>query len=161
MDVPSGLHGEALDTVLSLADTVIVSVLPSPVDMRSSGRFIREIVRSPGRRPEQRICVVANRCRSNTRSYLALETFLAGLSIPFIARLRDTQAYLRAFEQGIGIFEMPRREVIKDLLEWQPLVAWISGDPRLIMVPAIAEAYLLAPLKKISPQTTTSCSRLR
>ena len=139
LDVPSGLDGEALAQMLALADTVIVPVLPSPVDIRAGGRFIAELLQSPGRRAEQRLCVVANRCRATTHSYRALEHFLARLEIPFIARLRDTQNYLRAAEQGLGIFELPTREVIKDLAEWQPLVAWISGDPRLILVPEIKD----------------------
>ena len=144
LDVPSGLEGEPLDRMLELADTVIVPVLPSPVDIRAAGRFIAELLHSPTRHPQQRICVVANRCRATTRSYRALENFLTHLDIPFIARLRDTQNYLRAAEQGRGIFELPTREVVKDLVDWQPLVAWISGDPRLIVVPELGSREELA-----------------
>lgn len=140
LDVPAGIHGAALAHLLRLSDTVIIPVLPSPMDIRAAGRFISELLQNEDYRPELRLCVVANRVRAGTQSYRALEKFLARLGIPFIARLRDTQNYLRATERGLGIFELPRREVIADLVQWQPLIAWVCGDPRLTLVPTIGDA---------------------
>lgn len=139
LDIPSGVHGAALTHLLRISDTVIIPVLPSPMDIRAAGRFIAELLQSEGYTPELRICVVANRVRATTQSYRALERFLARLGIPFIARLRDTQNYLRATERGLSIFELPRREVVADLAQWQPLIAWVCGDPRLTLVPTIDE----------------------
>lgn len=139
VDVPAGIHGEMLGRVLERADEVIVPVLPSPMDMRATARFMVDLVNQARRHgASPRICAVANRVRTQTRSYRALERFLARLSIPFIARLRDTQHYVQAAETGLGVFELGTTRTSADLTQWQPLVAWISADERLTTVPPIA-----------------------
>ena len=40
--------------------------------------------------------------------YHKLEKFLFSLGVPFIASLRDTVEYVRANENGVGIFEMKK-----------------------------------------------------
>lgn len=135
LDVPSGIHGEALTQLLRLADTVVVPVLPSPMDIRATGRFVAELLTNEAYAPDKRLCVVANRVRETTRSYRALEAFLAHLGIPFVARLRDTQNYVRAAEQGLGIFELPSRETLADLAQWQPLVHWLCGNRHTPAIP--------------------------
>lgn len=82
LDVPAGIHGAALAHLLRLSDTVIIPVLPSPMDIRAAGRFIAELLQSEGYTPELRICVVANRVRTATQSYRALERFLDALVSP-------------------------------------------------------------------------------
>ena len=138
LDVPSGVHDDQLTQLLSLADTIVIPVLPSPMDIRATGRFVAELLDSPAYTQDKRVCVVANRVREHTRSYRVLETFLKKLGIPFVTRLRDTQNYVRAAEQGLGIFELPRREVLSDLVQWQPLVTWLAGDRRLSAIPPLA-----------------------
>lgn len=143
VDVPAGLHGEELARCLALAESVIVPVLPSPMDIRASGRFVGELLSSPGfRRGRTRVCAVANRVRRNTNSYRHLEAFLVRLGIPFIGRLRDTQNYVHAAAAGLGIFELPPRRVAQDLGEWQPLVGWLTLDERLGVIPPIAPAAI-------------------
>jgi chromosome partitioning protein len=66
--------------------------------------------------------------RENTLIYHSLERFLDSLAIPFLTSLRDTQNYIRAAEQGVGIFEMPAYEVRHDLEQWQPLLAWLASS---------------------------------
>ncbi len=73
---------------------------------------------------------MANRVREHTLIYGKLEQFLAGLKrdIPFVTHLRDTQNYIRAAEQGIGIFEMAPYAVAPDLEQWRPLINWIEKN---------------------------------
>ncbi|MEJ2567060.1 MAG: ParA family protein, partial [Gammaproteobacteria bacterium] len=54
-----------------------------------------------------------------------LTRFLGSLEIPLIATLRETQNYIRAAKQGLGIFELPFAQVADDLVEWQPILAWL------------------------------------
>jgi chromosome partitioning protein len=77
------------------------------------------------RREENRIGVVANRVRRNTVIYKSLMRFLESLRIPVIATLRDSQNYVRAAEQGVGLHEMKHNLVDQDLADWQPLLAWL------------------------------------
>jgi chromosome partitioning protein len=53
--------------------------------------------------------------------------FLRALEIPFIASLRDAQAYVHAAGLGEGIFEQPEYKVRADLESWQPLINWLHS----------------------------------
>ena len=43
IDAPAGLQGAALTKVLNMAESVIIPVLPSPIDMRAAEDFIKNI----------------------------------------------------------------------------------------------------------------------
>jgi chromosome partitioning protein len=79
------------------------------------------------RRDENRIGVIANRVKRNTLIYQSLMKFLETLRIPVIATLRDSQNYVRAAEQGVGLYEMKRNLVIQDIEDWEPLLAWLKA----------------------------------
>jgi chromosome partitioning protein len=128
-DTPAGLRGKALSNMLRRAQSVIVPILPSPIDMRAATPFIREILDN-GRvsRKETRVALVANRCRENTNVYHQLEEYLTRVrKAPFISVLRETQNYNRAAEQGLGIFELAPYLVNRDLELWQPVIDWLNS----------------------------------
>lgn len=129
MDAPAGIHGKRLKQYVKRAQTIIIPVLPSPMDMRATARFVEELL-LVGRvsRDKTRIAVVANRVREHTRIYHSLERFLDTLDIPFITSLRDTQNYIRAAQQGCGIFELAPYEVKHDVEQWQPLLDWLQSS---------------------------------
>jgi chromosome partitioning protein len=79
------------------------------------------------RRDENRIGVVANRVKRNTLIYQSLMRFLETLRIPVIATLRDSQNYVRAAEQGVGLHEMKKHLVAQDLEDWEPLLGWLRA----------------------------------
>ncbi len=128
MDVPSGIHGKAINDMLRRVETLILPVLPSPFDIRAAGRFIDELL-STGRvsRKQTRIGVVANRVRENTLIYHDLEKFLSGLSIPVIGTLRESQNYIRSAERGLGLFELAPSMVWQDLDQWDPVMSWLNS----------------------------------
>lgn len=132
MDAPAATHGKLLKFHVKRAQTILIPVLPSPMDIRATARFIEELL-TLGRvnREKTRIAVVANRVREHTRIYHALERFLDSLGIPFIAVLRDTQNYIRAADRGIGIFEMPGYLTAPDVEQWQPLLEWLASKQSL------------------------------
>jgi len=110
------------------AETIIVPVLPSPIDIRAAADFMKELL-TTGKvsRKETRVAVVANRVRENTLIYQSLQAFLKSLRIPFVTSLRDTQNYIRAEERGVGIFEMAPSQVWWDREQWEPLVRWLRS----------------------------------
>jgi chromosome partitioning protein len=79
------------------------------------------------RRDENRIGVVTNRVKRNTLIYQSLMRFLDTLRIPVIATLRDSQNYVRAAEQGVGLYEMKKNLVAQDLEDWEPLLGWLRA----------------------------------
>jgi chromosome partitioning protein len=128
MDAPARVQGRELTMLVRRVETIIVPVLPSPIDIRAAAGFMKELL-TTGKvsRKETKVAVVANRVRENTLIYHTLEAFLKSLKIPFVTTLRDTQNYIHAEERGIGIFEMAPSRVWQDLEQWQPLLRWLRS----------------------------------
>ena len=126
--VPAVTHGKELANYVRKVETIIMPVLPSPMDIRAASHFVQELrALSKVERNEVKIALVANRVRENTVVYHKLSVFLKSLKIPFIATLRDTQNYIRAADRGLGIFELAPSAVQIDLEQWKPLVKWINS----------------------------------
>jgi chromosome partitioning protein len=132
MDAPAAIHGKEISTMLNRVQTLVIPVLPSPIDIRACTRFIQELL-TAGQvsRHHTQLAVVANRVRENTIIYHQLEKFLNSLSIPFIGSLRESQNYIRAAERGLGIFEMAPSAVYQDLVQWDPVVDWLESKDSL------------------------------
>jgi len=128
-DTPAAVRGKELTALIRKTQSIIVPVLPSPIDMRAATEFIREVLNN-GRvsRKETRLALVANRCRENTNVYHQLEQFLSKIrKVPFISVLRETQNYNRAAERGLGIFELPPFLIARDLEQWDPIIKWLNS----------------------------------
>lgn len=127
-DVPAVTHGKELTTYVRKVDTIIIPVLPSPLDIRAASRFVQEIL-DIGKvaRKEVKLALVANRVRENTIVYHKLAVFLKSLKIPFIGTLRDAQNYIRAADRGLSIFELAPSSTAQDIEQWKPILKWIKS----------------------------------
>ena len=127
MDAPAGTHGPTINQMLKQVQSLIIPVLPSPIDMRACSRFLDELLKS-GRvtRKQTRIAIVANRARENTLIYRELEEYLGHLKLPFLSHLRESQNYIRAAERGLGIFEMAPSQMWQDIELWDPILEWLE-----------------------------------
>ena len=128
IDTPARVHGKELTQLMRKAETVLLPVLPSPIDMRAAKKYMEELMKN-GRvtRKEVKIGVIANRVRDNTIIFSDLYYFIKAMKLPYIATLRDRQNYIRAEERGIGIFEMAPSQVYQDLEDWEPLTKWLRS----------------------------------
>ncbi len=127
LDAPAGVHGLQLIELVREVDTLLIPVLPSPIDIHAASRFIADLLLVAKVRSRAiRVGVVANRVKANTRVYQRLESFLNTLEIPFVARLRDSQHYVRAAENGLGLHELNERRMQADLEQWQALLEWLE-----------------------------------
>lgn len=130
-DTPAGHTGIDLADRVNEADVILIPVLPSAIDIHSTANFIRDLLLvGKARARNKRIAIVANRTRVRTKSLQKLERFLRNLDIPVIAHLRDTQHYVRAAEQGIGVCELAEHGARKDLPPWASILEWIRRDER-------------------------------
>ena len=133
LDAPAQIQRQDLLKLVARADAVVVPVLPSPIDIDAAAEFIGVLlIHAKIRAAGTPVGVVANRVKANTIIYARLLRFLQTLRIPFITSIRDTQNYIRAAEQGIGIFEMKPSIVEKDLQQWQTLLDWIEAGTQRI-----------------------------
>jgi len=127
IDTPAGADISELASLFQENDSILIPVLPSPIDIHATAHFIKELlVIGKARKRMVRLAVIANRVRKNTISYHALERFLFSLNIPFISSLRDTQLYTRAIELGVGVQELnsPRNKIDKE--QWAPILRWLE-----------------------------------
>lgn len=128
IDAPARSHGPELTNLVRHAETIVVPVLPSTIDMQASDRFIDEL-KSVGKieRKEAKIAVVANRVREYTLIFEELDEYLARLRVPYVAALREAQNYVRAYTRGLGIFELPEYLAWPDWEQWEPLTKWLRS----------------------------------
>lgn len=128
-DVPASVHGGALAQIVKRAQTIVIPVLPSPIDMRACAKFLKELKATPSIANKQaKIGIVANRARGNTNIFLELDEYLEGLrGVKYITALRDTTNYLRAAERGLGIFDLAGSATAVDRAEWEPLIEWLDS----------------------------------
>ncbi len=128
-DTPAACPKKEMSNYLRRAQSVIIPILPSPIDMRAAIPFIQAVL-GDGRiaRKECRVALIANRCRENTNVYHQLDSFLRKVrKAPFISVLRETQNYNKAAERGLGVFELAPYLVRRDLDQWSPIVNWLSS----------------------------------
>jgi chromosome partitioning protein len=128
IDTPAGVDMTELSALFQTNDSIIIPVLPSPIDIHATAHFIKNLLTTGKARKKMiRIAVVANRVSKNTLVYQSLERFLSNLNIPFVSSLRDTQLYTRAIELGVGVQEInsPRSQVDKE--QWAPIVRWLEA----------------------------------
>ena len=128
------MHGQRLANFVRLGQTMVIPLLPSPVDMRAAEHFIEELY-SLRKLINRRIklATVANRMREDTISAAKLEYYLdkmklpGGGHLPFITVLRNSQNYVKAAEKGLSIFEFAASKTLYDREQWDPLVRWLSS----------------------------------
>ena len=128
IDAPARTHAKELTELVRHAETIVVPVLPSTIDMQATTTFLEEL-RQIGKieRKQARFGLVANRVRDNTLIFDDLDDYLPRVRAPYIAALREAQNYVRAYTRGLGIFELPEYLAWPDWNEWEPLTAWLRS----------------------------------
>lgn len=135
IDSPAATRGQRLAKLVRISQTVVIPVLPSPLDMRAAEHFLAELF-SLRRLINRRIklATVANRIREDTLAAAKLENYLDkmklpnGAVLPFITALRNSQNYVKAADKGLSIFEFAPAKTLQDREQWRPLLRWLSSD---------------------------------
>lgn len=134
MDAPSRTHGDNLAALVRRAQTVVLPVVPSPVDIRAALRFfgeirdLRNVIKT-----DVKLGTVANRVREGTLIANELEDYLfeltlpSGRKFPFLTMLRSSNNYLKAAEKGLSIFEFGPVATAVDREYWIPLLRWLAS----------------------------------
>lgn len=129
IDAPARSHGKELTNLLHHAETILIPVMPSTIDMQATGRFIEELKKTPSYKNKKvKIAVVANRVREGTLIFDELDAYLGKLGVPYVATLREAQNYVRAYTRGLGICELPPYLSWPDQEEWGPLIDWLKSS---------------------------------
>jgi chromosome partitioning protein len=129
IDTPAALEAQDMPELTRSADKILVPVLPSDIDIHACSRCIQNLLLvAKIRRRENRLGIIANRVRRHTLSSQSLLRFLETLGVPIVATLRDSQNYVRAAEQGLGLEEMNPHQSADDVEHWQSLYEWLDAS---------------------------------
>jgi chromosome partitioning protein len=128
IDAPARVHGMELNELVRRAETIIVPVLPSSVDMKACGHFMTELLEiGKVSRRQARVGLIANRVREYTKIYEQLDQYLSTLKVPYLGCLREAQNYVRAYARGMGVLELPEYLASPDWKQWEPIGEWLSS----------------------------------
>jgi chromosome partitioning protein len=127
IDTPAAVEAHDMPELTRTADKILIPVLPSDIDIHACSRLVQNLLLvAKVRRRENRLGIIANRVRRNTLSSQSLMRFLETLGVPIVATLRDSQNYVRAAAQGLGLEEMSPHQIVEDLAQWQSLFDWLQ-----------------------------------
>lgn len=129
IDAPSGVKGLLLQEMVRRSNFIVVPVTPSPIDIHATADFIKEMFLIGGAcAAKTKISVVANRVRNSSPARESLERFLTSLKLPFLTSISDSDNYIHAAEQGLGVFEMDEAETYAERQELLPILKWLDGQ---------------------------------
>ena len=128
IDSPAGAYGTQLTELVRKAETIIVPVLPSPIDIKAAERFVEQLLSvNKVADKKAKAALVANRVRENTLIYEELDAVLSRLKVPYVASFREAQNYNRAYQRGLGVHELPPYLAWPDWEQWDPLIEWLDS----------------------------------
>ena len=135
IDTPAAVADKRLSKYLRKAQSLIMPIIASPIDIRAAEKFLEELFSFKGTINNKiKIATVANRVREDTLIAAKLEYYLDnvklpnGKKLPFMTMLRASQKYIHAAERGLSIFELPPSKTYYDREQWAPLLRWLNSN---------------------------------
>ena len=127
VDTPGGLRGFDLARVVMYADAILIPVCNSIFDRESAAECLAELRTLPRVASGRcKLATVGMRLDARTKSAEVLQAWATNLNVPFIAVLREAQAYVRCIEKGLSVFDLPAAQVETDLAQWKPILDWLQ-----------------------------------
>lgn len=131
IDTPASMDRNDLMERVRGVDTILIPVLPSPIDTYAAADFIRDLLLVGKLRSEQtQVGIIPNRIREYTLAFQALRRFLNSLNIPVVTQLQDTQLYVQAADRGMGIHELAEHRARRHRRPWREVFEWVEQGPR-------------------------------
>lgn len=152
IDAPAGASGLVLQEMLDRATCLVVPVPPSPIDIHATAKFVSEVLNAARLQAKKLpVAIVANKVRRSMPQYAPFDWFLSTVKLSLVARLVDSDVYVKAAEGGVGIFEMDPGLAVAERKQLMPLVEWVKSQrqPRIQAEPE-GEVYQLARARLVS-----------
>lgn len=149
IDGSSGLVGSDLDLPLQQADLVLVPLMPSPLDLEATARFVHELRTNRSvRRRRVPIALIVIRLPDCEDAAARFAGPVRELNLPCAAVFRDLPVYNTAAAQGLGISEAASTEDERvEAAAWERLVddsVMVAAETRKVQ-PETANGYNVAP----------------
>lgn len=128
IDTPAGVDLYKMNSALKDVDRVLIPVSPSPIDIRATAMFIRDLHAFFRMYPSRaQIGVVANRVQKDSPAYYAMQRIFSNLDINFVTVLSQNENYMQAAEHGVSVLELNGPTSDQDQEEWRPLIEWAEA----------------------------------
>jgi chromosome partitioning protein len=139
IDAPAGASGLLLQEMLVRTHCILIPVAPSAIDIHATANFIRDLLLAGRIRTSNiRLGVIANRVRKTSPVYAPLERFLCSLNFPLLGRLSDSEVYVSAGENGVGVCEMDFMASGAERQQFVPIAQWVEKRAAAVEVKAPA-----------------------
>jgi chromosome partitioning protein len=127
IDAPAGVRRGHVEDLLEAADLVIVPVLASVFDERSTAAFLAKLERiKPIAKGRKAVLVVANRQRPRQRATQRLLEALGGMGQKPSAQLADRAVYAELAVDGLSLFDIAPSRAAAARADWLPLIRAIE-----------------------------------
>ena len=114
--------------LVKLADVIVVPVLPSALDQRSTATFLARLGELKAIRKNRKpVAILRNRVRPRSLAANRLAAFLAEVEHTDLGALPDRAIYNEVAGRGLSIFDLPARRSAALRTDWQALLDYIDG----------------------------------
>lgn len=135
IDAPAAIRSKKTEVLISLADVVVVPVMPSNFDQQTTAVFLDQVkALKPIRKNKKVVAVVRNRVRRKTRVARRLDLFMVGGGHQDLGGLPDRAIYTELSGQGLGIFDLHTQFGQTLQADWQALLDFIDSAANRIPV---------------------------
>jgi len=133
IDSAAAIGKQELRELLRSADTVVIPVLPSALDLRAAARFLerfRDL--KPIRKGKKPFALVRNRCRVGSRAARRLDEFVTESDVVDVGWLTDRSLYNEVAWQGLGVFDLHSKPALEIQQDWTSIVRFIEDEGVLV-----------------------------
>ncbi len=138
LDTPGGLHGSDLGRVAVYADILLLPLGDSLFDRESAAGCLEELRAHPrvasGR---VQVGVVGMRLEWTGFAEGQLRAWAGALSVPVVATVRDSRAFVSAAERGLTVLDLPAEQAPAERADLNRLFDWIDTAITAIPLPVV------------------------
>ena len=128
IDAPAGITPNEFQTLLKMADGIVMPIMPSTFDQVAAVTFLGKVETLKAiRKNKKKVAVVANRIRQRSRSGRALLEFLESFNHRPAMTLHDSVVYIDAADTGISIFDRKDKATEEARTDWSNLISYLES----------------------------------
>lgn len=133
IDTPASIDSKLMINIINDCDSIIIPVLPSPIDIQAASFFIYQLLLKHRITSEDKnICLIANRAKLRSVAYQDLIKFISTIKLPLLTTLRDSSNYLKCAAKGASIFDYTTKNASNNIQDWFPLINWLNTNDQVI-----------------------------
>jgi chromosome partitioning protein len=128
IDAAAAMKKKHVFDLVRLADVIVVPVLPSALDQRSTAAFLARLGELKAiRKSRKPVAILGNRLRPRSKAASRLAAFLTEVEHADLGALPDRAIYNEVAGRGLSIFDLPDRRSAALRADWQALLDYVNG----------------------------------